>query len=174
MLCLNCKEHVENEFLFCPWCGTEQKNGTTCEENITAEIAEQVRKIKKHRQALRDTQSELAFRIREVFRKKEYLDKYASFEDYGRVELELNKSMLFMYKDVGEAFVDKDGNWMIAKAGAWGIGKLYELRQLRRAFTMKEINFLIEDGILLNPDYTLPQVRNIVKKLLEVENHCKS
>ena len=63
--------------------------------------------------------------------------------------------------------MDEDGNWLVAKGEEWGIGKLAELRPLCKVYPMKLINLLIEDGRFLNPECTLKQVREDVKRLLE-------
>ena len=165
MFCPKCRGTIEKDFRFCPWCGTSIEEKTLTEEVLSAELVELVEQLKKYEQLIRVTQTELAFQIRNAFRGKEYLEKYASFEDYGRLELGLGKSMLFMYKDVGEDFIDDNGNLLIARGEEWGIGKLYELRTLRRDFPLNFINALIEDKNILSPGQSLGQVRNDVKAL---------
>ena len=170
MLCLKCGKSIKKEFSYCPWCGVELVEKTEIEETPVAELVERVGELKKYQQELRDTQARIAFRAREEFKNKGYLEKYSSFEEFGRRELGMGKTKLFMYKNVGEVFVDEDGNWLVAKGEEWGIGKLAELRPLRKVYPMKLINLLIEDGRFLNPECTLKQVREDVKRLLE---ECK-
>ena len=165
MLCPKCKEAIESEFRYCPWCGTEVEGKIREEETSDRELVEQVGHLKKYQQALRDTQAEIAFRAREVYKNESYKEKYSSFEEYGRHELGLERSMLFLYKYVGEDFVDEEGNWLIAKGEEWGIAKLFELRPLAKILSMEELNFIIEKGQRIRPECTLLQLREDVKML---------
>lgn len=165
MLCPKCGESIEKGFHFCPWCGGGIEKTPEIEKTSVVELVEQVGHLKKYQQALRDIQAKIAFRVREVYRNKEYLEKYSSFEDFGRFELGLERAMLFQYKYVGEDFMDRDGEWLIAKGEEWGIAKLFELRPLAKILSMEELNFIIEKGQRIRPECTLLQLREDVKML---------
>ena len=155
MYCFKCGKPIRKDAFYCQWCGIELDQQDT---DWTVD------RIKSLRQPSRDL--EIAKYIARLWREDAYKADYDSFESFARQRLGMEKSIAFKYKDVGMKFLSEDGEPLIADAEQWGIGKLTKLLTL----SIEEIRFFREKG-LLDPNMTLAQLDDLLKRLREVRQN---
>ena len=154
MYCPKCGNAIGEQAFFCQWCG-EKIDLVELET-----IIERIKYLRKpyYERTLSDL--ELCKYISRIYREGKYLQRYDSLEEFGLNELGIDKSSMFMYKNVGEKLLDSNGNPLILRGSEWGLGSLNELYTL----DIKTINALIEYGII-DPSMKQKELRDRIKKI---------
>ncbi len=151
MYCPKCGNAVGEKAFFCQWCG---------EKIDLVELETIVERIKYLRNNRTLTDFELCKYISRIYRERKYLQNYGSLEEFGIKELGIEKSNMFMYKNVGENLLDSNGNPLILQGSEWGVGKLNELYTL----DIETINILIKNGIIY-PSMKQKELREQINKV---------
>lgn len=151
MYCPKCGNAVGEKAFFCQWCG---------EKIDLVELDTIVERIKYLRNNRTLTDFELCKYISRIYREGKYLQNYGSLEEFGIKELGIEKSNMFMYKNVGENLLDSNGNPLILQGSEWGVGKLNELYTL----DIETINILIKNGIIY-PSMKQKELREQINKV---------
>ena len=154
MYCPKCGSVVSKNAFFCQWCG-EKIDLVELDS-----IAERIKYIRKQTIEKNTSDLEICKYVSKIYRDRSYLQSYDSFEAFGQNVLDIEKSDLFMYKNVGEKLLNADGEPLIKHGFDWGIGKLNELYTL----DVDVINMLIDDNFI-RPSMSLAQLRECVKKI---------
>lgn len=156
MYCPKCGNTVGERAFFCQWCG---------EKIDLVELGAMIERIKYLRKPYNDrtrTDIELCKYISRIYREGKHLQNYDSLEEFGFHELGIDKSSIFMYKNVGEKLLDSNGDLLIMRGSEWGLGSLNELYTL----DIETINTLIEQGIIY-PSMKQKELRERIKKIKE-------
>ena len=159
MYCPKCGNAIGEHAFFCQWCGEKID---LIERGAIIERIKYLKKLYEEEKNLSDL--ELCKYISRIYRGKEYLQHYDSFEDFGKNELGIDKSSMFMYKNVGDNLLDSNGAPLILRGSEWGIGKLNELYKLGIDFDIDTVNSLIKNGIIY-PSMKLADLRKRVKNI---------
>ena len=147
MTCDKCGHTVKETDLFCPHCGVEL--GLTALDALTVKI----------KQLRRYSDLDTAYLIYKVYSEGLYLSKYTDFPEYGEREFGFKPATIYLYKEVGEKFLDRYGNPVIPDAHFWSIGRLSELRSM----PIHLIRQLMEQRIL-TPLMPTKEIRAIKKE----------
>lgn len=150
MTCDKCGQVVNDTALFCHHCGAEL--GLTTQDTLTTRI----------KQLRRYSDLDTAYLIYKVYSEGLYLSKYADFPEYGEREFGFKPATIYLYKEVGEKFLDRYGNPVIPNAHFGSIGRLSELRSM----PIHLIRQLMEQRIL-TPLMPTKEIRAIKKACKE-------
>lgn len=148
MICLKCKNDINDNSLFCQWCGIK------IEPLTTETMPKRIKQLKRSS----DDDFQIARAVYNVWYNNLYFPKYSNLEEYGEKELGLKRAQTYNYRIIGEKFVDKNNKLLFDGEGEWHIGQLLELK----ALSLSEVNALINRGII-HSNMTNMQLRKAVR-----------
>lgn len=131
MICTHCSSVIDDDFLFCPWCGEKIENKLTDELLVQARLHRRTSHIEFKR----------ARAIYHVWRYNLYLPKYPNLTEYGINELGIKQAHVYNYKIVGQKFIDDNNNLRLIGCEDWTFTQLTELKRL----SLRQVNMLIAE-----------------------------
>ena len=88
------------------------------------------------------------------------MERYANLEEYGKKELGLGKTQTYIYKNVGEKFVDAEGKLRLNTDQDWTVAMLQELLP----DSLSDVQQWIDEG-LISAEMKPKELRAVVKQL---------